>query len=488
MHESVSAVKQYWKIVTALALVLLLLSIVGCSSSRIDNQELLGKYYIDFTAAAKNWDGPFDEQGIPLRHYKEFGIQYQPVGIAQYALGNWELYLSTKQAQYREKFLRMADWFCKNLVIKGNFGVWEYHFDYPRYHLKAPWPSAMAQGEAISVLTRAYQLTQEKRYLECAALALASFEVPIKEGGIRYRDKDGFIWYEEYSSLVESPHVLNGFIFALFGLYDFYKLTGSKEAGALFNDGIRTLQANLDRWDLGVWSRYDLTDLYGQHTCLFRFVTDERHPKSPHPIDLIVLRTVTEKGDEVARTVLDVGAANDTSTVVDKSHLYYDPAYEDWGKSYKLDGKSVRNYENQNGRYAQAPFDFVIDIQPTYKYFLEVSYKDTTKEPVYLEAYVKGVKYIRFSKLESVGDGKWKTAVVELPRQLLVMMNNGANLKYHHLHIQQLQALFKMTGIGIFRDYAKLFDVYYQAFNSNRRWQEIIKEIRLRKERLNNGA
>lgn len=489
MCESTGSVKKYWKIIDVLALVFLLSSMVGCSAGRTDNQQFLGKYYIDFTTVAKNWDGPFDEKGIPLRHYSEFGIQYQPVGVAHYALGNWDLYLSTKQAQYREKFLRMADWFCENLVIKGDFGVWEYHFDYPRFLLKAPWPSAMSQGEAISVLVRAYQITQEKRYLECAELALASFKAPLKEGGVRYRDEDGFIWYEEYPSLVEPPHVLNGFIFALFGLYDFYKITGSEEAHALFNEGIGTLKANLGRWDLGFWSRYDLTDLYGQDTYLFRFVTDKKHPKSPHPIDMIVLRTVTEDGNEVSQIMLDVGAENDATDIgVNGSHLYYSPGYQDWGEPYVLDGKNVRNYENRAGRYAHAPFEFVIDLEPSYKYFLEIFYKDTVNEPVYLEAYAEGVKYIRFGELESVGDGEWKTTIVELPLGLLTMMKKGASSSYHRLHIQQLQTLFGMTSTEIFKDYAQLFDTYYEAISSNQWWEDILKEIRLRKARFGDGA
>jgi len=146
-------------------------------------QKVLGKYYIDCTNIAKNWSGPFDEDGIPLTDYKEFGIQYQPVGIAQYALGTWDLYLENNDPQYKERFIHMADWFCDNLLVEDDFGIWEYKFDFPRYNLKAPWPSAMAQGEGISVLTRAYQLTENKKYIEIARLALNSFKASIKTGG-----------------------------------------------------------------------------------------------------------------------------------------------------------------------------------------------------------------------------------------------------------------------------------------------------------------
>lgn len=485
MCGSAGSVKKYWKIIDVLALVFFLSSMVGCSAGQTDNQQFLGKYYIDFSTVATSWEGPFDEKGIPLRHYSEFGIQYQPVGIAHYALGNWDLYLSTKQAQYREKFLRMADWFCENLVLKGDFGVWEYRFDYPRFLLKAPWPSAMSQGEGISVLVRAYQLTKDERYLECAQVALGSFKASLEEGGVRYHDEDGFIWYEEYPSLVKPPHVLNGFIFALFGLYDFSKITESEEAQALFNEGIRTLKANLGKWDLGFWSRYDLTDLYDQDTYLFRFVTDKAHPEFPHPIDMIALRTVTEDGNEVSQIMLDVGAEDDATDVsVNGSHLYYSPGYQDWGEPYFLEGKSVRNYENHAGRYAHAPFEFVIDLDPSYKYFLEVFYKDTGNEPIYLEAYVEGVKYLRLSELESVGDGKWKTTSVDLPLSLLTLMKKGASSSYHRWHIQQLQTLFEMTGAEIFKDYAQLFDIYQEAFSLGQWWEDIRKEIHLRQARF----
>lgn len=472
-----SALRNMREAVCTIALLILIL-IGGCSPTRTAEQKVLGRYYIDFRDVAENWDGPFDERGIPLRDYgNDFGIQYQPVGIAHYALGNWDLWLETQDNQYKVKFLKMADWFCENLVSKGDFGVWEYKFDYPRFQLKAPWPSAMSQGEGISILVRAYQLTEDERYLECAQGALGSFKASLEEGGVRYRDERGFIWYEEYPSLVKPPHVLNGFIFALFGLYDFYKITGSKEALSLFNEGIETLKANLGQWDLGIWSRYDLTNLYGQDTYLFRFVTDKTHPNSPHPFDMIVLQTVTNSG-AVLQIKLDVGAEDDTADVAtNSSRLYYSPEYQDWGERYYLDGRTVRNYENLAGKWAHAPFEFIINLQPSYKYSLEITYKDITNEPVYVELYADGVKYVRFADLQSIGDGAWKTVTVKLPFDLL-LLKKGASTKYHEWHIRQLDALSDIIMEKVFKDYAEYFAVYLKAVSSNLWWQDMLKEIR----------
>jgi len=451
-------------LVGVFSIVILLLA-VGCTSTPTYQQGPLGKYFVDFRDVAQHWDGPFDEQGIPLRDYGgNIGVQYQPVGIAQYALGNWDLWLETYDDQYRQKFFKIADWFCKNLVDKGDFGVWEYQFDYPRFHLKAPWPSAMSQGEGISVLARAYQLTQDKRYLQCAQKALEAFKFPITRGGVRYQDEKGFVWYEEYPSPppLEPPHVLNGFIFALFGVYDFYKITGSDEALRLFMDGITTLKVNLWRYDLGFWSRYDLTDLYGgQFVYLFRFVTDKKHPKYSHPVDTIVLRAVTDDGTDKIKVTLDVGSKDDTKDLsLYRTRLYFSPEFQDWGDPYVLDGRSVRNYENRGGHYAHAPFEFVVKLLPL-TYYLDVTYKDISKEPIYVEMWVGIWGYVRFGKLISNGDGAWKTVTLEIPQQLM-MSREATSFTYHRLHIKQLKALHEITNEHVFQKYARIFDEYYR--------------------------
>lgn len=437
--------------------------------NRLNTKSLLGNYYIDFTDVALNWDGPFDQEGIPLRKYGgKIGTQYQPVGIAQYALGNYERYLQTSDVKYKKTFLRQANWFCKNLAIRkisvdSVFGVWEYKFDWNRYLLKAPWPSAMSQGEGISVLLRAYQLTNDQKYLECAKLALKSFEVSLKNGGVRYEDDKGFVWYEEYPADPPS-HVLNGFIFALFGLYEFYKVTDDSEALNLFNQGIQTLEANLYLYDLGFWSSYDLPPYSTetkQENYLFRFVADKRPPSDKHPIDKINLITKTYNDDILLKT-LDVGHPNDTTDVsVNDSQLIYSPEYQDWGESYVLDGRTVRNYENVGGKWRHAPLYLRISAEPDLRYYLEVVYKDVSTEPVYVEIF-RG-RYFRIGQLEKNDDGTWKIAKIEIPYHLLTA-RRGTSKKYHLIHIEQLQALHKITGKKSFLEFAEKFVSYLNKY------------------------
>jgi hypothetical protein len=53
--------------------------------------------------------------------------------------------------------------------------------------------------------------------------------------------------------------VLNGMIFALFGIYDFVRVFPENTlAQNIFRDGIETLKKVLPEYDLGFWSRYNL--------------------------------------------------------------------------------------------------------------------------------------------------------------------------------------------------------------------------------------
>jgi len=75
-----------------------------------------------------------------------------------------------------------------------------------------------------------------------------------------HRDDDGYCWIEEY--LVTPPtHILNGFIWALWGVYDYYLLTKSEKAKALFESCTKTIADNLGRYDNGFWSLYETTPL-----------------------------------------------------------------------------------------------------------------------------------------------------------------------------------------------------------------------------------
>jgi hypothetical protein len=220
----------------------------------------LGEYYMLFAEKA-DYRGHYDSSGVPqLDYHGRIGLQYNPIAIAQYGLGNYNLYRRSAgpDLDRRRKFFVAADWLCAQLEQNPQgLAVWNHHFDWEyRNPLRAPWYSALAQGQGISVLVRAHTESGEARYLDAARRALACFEVSINAGGVAFTDESGDLWFEEY--IVSPPtHILNGFIWAAWGVYDYFLATQDASAKELFSRAVRTLLHNLDRYDLGFWSLYE---------------------------------------------------------------------------------------------------------------------------------------------------------------------------------------------------------------------------------------
>ncbi|OQR66743.1 D-glucuronyl C5-epimerase-like [Tropilaelaps mercedesae] len=123
--------------------------------------------------------------------------------------------------------------------------------------LTPPWYSAMAQGQAMSLLVRAYLVTRQQIYLQSALRALELFKRSSRDGGVLTKFADRFSWYEEYPT-AKSSFVLNGFVYSLFGIYDVYKVSNDSGARALFLDGFASLKHMLPLFDTGAGSVYDL--------------------------------------------------------------------------------------------------------------------------------------------------------------------------------------------------------------------------------------
>jgi hypothetical protein len=222
------------------------------------NYEQLGPYFMKFAQKA-DYKGQYDSSGIPLLDYHgQIGLQYNPIAIAQYGLGNYNLFAQIRDTQRKEKFVTASNWLRDHLEKnESGLSVWMHHFDWEyRDTLTAPWYSGLAQGQGISLLLRAHAVTGDESYLRAAHQAFESFLCDVKKGGVIFTDQRGDEWIEEY--LVTPPtHILNGFLWASWGVYDFVLATGDQRAKALFGRLAQTLQRNLDNYDFGFWSLYE---------------------------------------------------------------------------------------------------------------------------------------------------------------------------------------------------------------------------------------
>ena len=149
-------------------------------------------------------------------------------------------------------------------------GGWYCDFEYPYASLdeKLPkhWLSAMSQGQAASLLSRACHATQDALYERAAVKAIQPFKFEIENGGVTRpfvlpggAQAAGLQFYEEYPTQAPS-YVLNGFMFALLGLFDVSQIPDA-DAALLFQRGMQTLDVALLLYDLGYGSSYDLVHL-----------------------------------------------------------------------------------------------------------------------------------------------------------------------------------------------------------------------------------
>ncbi|MDA3780399.1 MAG: D-glucuronyl C5-epimerase family protein [Bacteroidales bacterium] len=179
---------------------------------------------------------------------------YYPIQYGRYAVELYRGYYDSRDTAYLSKFLVFANFIKNQFTDYGKFGVWLCEGNYPSYNLIKPWPSAMAQGYCISAMYSAYTITNNEKFMEIAVKALESFSVSVEEGGV-VSDINGMVFYEEYPGL-PSKHVLNGFIFSLAGLFNFYENTGNKKAFKYFLDGVNSLENLLEEFDTGYASLY----------------------------------------------------------------------------------------------------------------------------------------------------------------------------------------------------------------------------------------
>jgi heparosan-N-sulfate-glucuronate 5-epimerase len=265
----------------------------------------LGEYYMTFLSKA-DYQGPFDGQGIPLLDYRGvLGRQYNPIAIAQYGLGNYNYYWRTQTAQRNQNFLAVADWLLAALVPnRAGLQVWMHNFDWDyRDTLKSPWYSGLAQGQGISVLVRAWKLTGERKYLEAAGRAAQVFYVDVNDGGVVCKDQDNNLWIEEY--IVDPPtHILNGFFWASWGVYDYWLATGDARTQELFAALVSTMRKVLPRFDTGFWS------LYEQSGTKLRMIASPFY-HALHIVQLRVMRKIT--GEQVFQEFADRWSAYQTS-------------------------------------------------------------------------------------------------------------------------------------------------------------------------------
>ncbi len=139
------------------------------------------------------------------------------------------------------------------LATKRAGGIaWEYLFRFDGG--QPPWTSGLSQGTALQVLARAGARFNEAADLSAAHEALGIFQTAPPQG-VRVKTPTG-IYYAEYT-YAPNDRILNGFIQADVGLYDYTQISKDPLGLALFEAGDADARAIVPFYDTGGWSLYD---------------------------------------------------------------------------------------------------------------------------------------------------------------------------------------------------------------------------------------
>jgi len=189
---------------------------------------------------------PLDKDSVELVAY-DGGEHYWPVDLCHRGVEFLNGFRLTGDSTYLRRAVNNAAALDRIAVMIDSTLFSQYLFPY-RLHseirIAAPWYSGMAQGEWAGFLTRMYEATGDSTYLDKARLVFESLLIigPRDGAWVARIDSAGYYWIEEFPDRDRPGKTLNGFIAAVFGVYDYYQATGDERARRVYDASLTTLK------------------------------------------------------------------------------------------------------------------------------------------------------------------------------------------------------------------------------------------------------
>jgi hypothetical protein len=221
-------------------------------SFRLNDLAVADRYYRETTLPPLQAPPPVDSQGVPLFAWRG-ELYYHPVVMAQRALKLLDGYRQTGDDRYLTGAKVVAARILKESSTANGARYLPYKFTFALHNIKTQvmkptWWSGMAQGQALSVFSRLYAIEGRQADLDVArTLFLAMVPHGTTGAWVSHVDIKGFLWIQEFPR-TDPDYTLNGFIFALFGLYDYYLESGDPAVRQLLFGGMTTVRHYLSQF------------------------------------------------------------------------------------------------------------------------------------------------------------------------------------------------------------------------------------------------
>lgn len=197
-----------------------------------------------------------DRFGVPMRIINGYR-RYHPVGLARLGLKYLSRYRGTNDPLYLDRAERIAAG-LERIGVRARNAIWfpyrhtfTMHGD-PDYVNRPPWYSGYAQGFALALFVRLWELTGTDTYRVLADQTYNSLR-NLGRGStpwVSWVERGRYLWIEEYPQRLD--RTFNGHVFALIGLHDYFVMTKDPELYSaarnanvldLLRGGITTIRA-----------------------------------------------------------------------------------------------------------------------------------------------------------------------------------------------------------------------------------------------------
>lgn len=234
-------IKKWWLMLTGHSILH-----VNQSIGKLFSIDEVKGYYNDLTEKVIREPQLLESEGLPKSKTEKGELVEFPTAIFQYGLGSYDLFLQSGEEKFLRKFKQCSEWALDKQLKNGAWNGFSYIYpDHPF--------CAMTQGEGCSLLVRAYMTFKESKYILAAEKALSFMLIDVSNGGVsQYASEDLVLM--EYTN---RPPVLNGWIFALWGIFDYLKVRKNKQFEEAYIKATSTLIRMMKKFTYPFWSKYD---------------------------------------------------------------------------------------------------------------------------------------------------------------------------------------------------------------------------------------
>ncbi len=192
-----------------------------------------------------------DAASVPVQVYQDGSRHYNPLFIAVQAKQD---FTRRDDPKSRESFLRLSGWLLENAVRQDSLLLLPYNFDFPKFAMRAPWTSGLAQAVAMRVFAQRASIDADPVWKDAFHATLRTL-LPGSRHTICLPDSS--LWFMEYPGTA-APFALSGMISTMLEIRYCHQLTHEPVLNELFERGYRAVIAKLPGFDRRGFSIYSL--------------------------------------------------------------------------------------------------------------------------------------------------------------------------------------------------------------------------------------